>query len=106
MFEIQKYHSEAFSIFDEYKNEVMLDYLIKDLNSGIKEGYFRPEIPVDLIAKIRMAEIQMLFNPDFYESNKKSVYDMHLEFMDYFLRGIMTPKGLSVYNEYLNVKIK
>lgn len=106
MFEIQKYHPEAFDIFDQYKKEVMLAYLIKDLNSGIKEGYFRPEIPVELIAKVRMAEIHMLFNPDFFESYKKSVYDMHLEFMDYFLRGIMTPKGLSIYNEYLNVKIK
>jgi AcrR family transcriptional regulator len=106
MYEVEKYHPDAFAIFRSYENEVMLSYLIKDLNSGIQEGYFRPEIPVELIAKLRMAEIQMLFNPSFFESYKKSVFEMHLEFMDYFLRGIMTPKGLSVYNEYLNVKTK
>jgi len=102
MFEVQKYHPDAFAIFKQYENDIMFTHLVNDLKSGVANGYFRPELPIELIAKVRMAEIHMLFNPEFFESNKMSVFELHLEFLDYFMRGIMTEKGLTVYNSYLN----
>ncbi len=101
MFEVQKYHPDAFAIFKQYENDVMFTHLVNDLKNGISNGYFRPELSIELIAKVRMAEIHMLFNPEFFESNKMSVFELHLEFLDYFMRGIMTEKGLSIYNSYL-----
>jgi AcrR family transcriptional regulator len=102
MFEVQKYHPDAFAIFKQYENDVMFTHLVNDLKNGIANGYFRPEMSIELIAKMRMAEIHLLFNPEFFETFKKSVYELHLEFLDYFMRGIMTPKGLTEYNKYLH----
>jgi hypothetical protein len=102
MFEVQKYHPEAYAIFRQYEKDVMYTHLVNDLKNGIVLGYFRNELSIELIAKVRMAEIHMLFNPEFFEQFKKSVYELHLEFLDYFMRGIMTEKGLKVYNSYLN----
>ncbi|MEY2792746.1 MAG: hypothetical protein RJA76_738 [Bacteroidota bacterium] len=101
MFEVQKYHPDAFDIFKQYENDVMYTHLVNDLKNGIENGYFRSELSIELIAKVRMAEIHMLFNPELFESNKMSVFELHLEFLDYFMRGIMTEKGLKVYNSYL-----
>lgn len=102
MFEVQKYHPEAFAIFKKYESDVMFTHLVEDLKSGVAKGYFRSDLSIELIARVRMAEIHMLFNPEFFEHFKKSVFELHLEFLDYFMRGIMTEKGLTVYNSYLN----
>ncbi len=102
MFEVQKYHPEAFAIFKQYEESIMFSSLVNDLKKGVDLGYFRPELSIELIAKMRMAEIHLLFNPEFFETFKKSVYELHLEFLDYFMRGIMTPKGLTEYNKYLH----
>lgn len=102
MFEIQKYHPASFQIFEQHKKDVMYSYLVSDLKSGISDGYFRPELSVEMIAKLRMAEVHLIFDPEFFENSTKSVYDMQLDALDYFMRGIMTEKGLKVYNSYLN----
>lgn len=102
MFEIQKYHPASFQIFQQHKKDVMFAYLVKDLKTGIENGYFRSELSVEMIAHIRMAEVNMIFDPEFFENFKKSVFELQLEALDFFMHGIMTEKGLQVYNSYLN----
>jgi hypothetical protein len=47
-----------------------------------------------------MAEVDLAFNPDFYPNNKLSLFETQLTFSDIFMRGILTEKGLKLYNSY------
>jgi hypothetical protein len=49
-----------------------------------------------------MAEVDLAFNPDFYPNNKLSLYETQLTLMDIFMRGILTEKGLTLYNSFQN----
>jgi hypothetical protein len=44
----------------------------------------------------------LAFNPDFYPNNKLSLFETQMVFMDIFMRGILTEKGLTLYNSYQN----
>ena len=55
-----------------------------------------------MLARLRMAEVDLAFNPDFYPNNKLSLYETQLTLMDIFMRGILTEKGLTLYTSYQN----
>ncbi|MFM6947446.1 MAG: TetR/AcrR family transcriptional regulator [Aquirufa sp.] len=100
LYEIQKYFPLAFQKFVEYKEEITIKKIQADFTLGIKEGYFRSDIEVELLARLRMAEVDLAFNPDFFPNNKLSLFETQLVFSDIFMRGILTEKGLTLYNSY------
>jgi AcrR family transcriptional regulator len=100
LYEIQKYFPDAFQKFIQYKEETTIKKIQLDFSRGIEEGYFRSDIDVELLARLRMAEVDLAFNPDFYPNNKLSLFETQLTFSDIFMRGILTEKGLKLYNSY------
>ncbi|MEY2894973.1 MAG: hypothetical protein RIS42_692 [Bacteroidota bacterium] len=102
LFEIEKYFPKAYKVFRDYNEKGIHAYLINDFKKGIQFGYFRRDIDVELLARLRMAEVGLAFKPDFYPNNKLSLYETQLTLMDIFMRGILTEKGLTLYNSYQN----
>ena len=102
LFEIQKYFPKAFQLFKDHGELFIHKNLIADFRKGAQFGYFRNDIDFELLARLRMAEVDLVFNPDFYPNNKLSLYETQLTLMDIFMRGILTEKGLTLYNSYQN----
>jgi len=92
LFEIEKYFPAAFNVFRDYNEKGIHAHLIADFKKGIQFGYFRKDIDVELLARLRMAEVALAFNPDFYPNNKLSLFETQMVFMDIFMRGILTKK--------------
>jgi AcrR family transcriptional regulator len=102
LFEIQKYFPNAYQHFTEHGEKCIYKNLIADFKKGAQFGYFRKDIDFELLARLRMAEVDLAFNPDFYPNNKLPLYETQLTLMDIFMRGILTEKGLTLYNSYQN----
>lgn len=102
LFEIQKYFPKAYQLFTEHGEKCIHKNLIADFKKGAQFGYFRNDIDFELLARLRMAEVDLVFNPDFYPNNKLSLYETQLTMMDIFMRGILTEKGLTLYKSYQN----
>ena len=102
LFEIQKYFPTAFQLFKNHGENYIHGNLIADFKKGAQFGYFRNDIDFELLARLRMAEVDLAFNPDFYPNNKLSLYETQLTLMDIFMRGILTEKGLTLYTSYQN----
>ena len=102
LYEIQKYFPNAFTLFVEHSEKCINENLIADFKKGAQFGYFRNDIDFELLARLRMAEVDLAFNPNFYPNNKLSLYDTQLTLMDIFMRGILTEKGLTLYTSYQN----
>ncbi len=100
LFEIQKYFPKAFQLFTEHGEKCIHKNLISDFKMGAQYGYFRSDIDFELLARLRMAEVDLAFNPDFYPNNKLSLFETQKVLMDVFMRGILTEKGLTLYNTY------
>jgi len=106
LFEIEKYFPNAFQLFIEHREKCIHVNLKTDFKKGAQFGYFRDDIDFELLARLRMAEVDLAFNPDFYPSNNLSLYETQLVFIDIFMRGILTEKGLTLYKSYQNNLIK
>jgi TetR/AcrR family transcriptional regulator, cholesterol catabolism regulator len=101
LFDIKKYHPKTWILFQEHKEVFIFESIKADLLEGIEQGFFRHDIKVDILAKMRIEQVEVGFDPHLFPANKFSLIEVELTMLDHFIRGILTEKGLQVYQEYL-----
>ena len=61
LFEIQKYFPNAYQLFVEHGEKCIQENLHADFKKGAQFGYFRNDIDFELLARLRMAEVNLVF---------------------------------------------
>ena len=102
-FDLQKYHPAAWQIFNEHKTSFILIKVKENIRRGIAEGYFRDDLDVEVMARLRMAQIELVFNPDIFPPDQFNVGEVQLECLEHFLLGIATLKGHQLINKYKQI---
>lgn len=100
LFDLQKYHNKAWSTYLEHK-KMFVQLVTRNLREGIEQGFYRPNINVAVMALFRVETVELGFNQAVYPTRSFSVTEVQYAFLDHFLRGILTPKGLEVYEKYI-----
>ncbi|MCS5489978.1 TetR/AcrR family transcriptional regulator [Algoriphagus limi] len=95
--EVQKYFPDAWQIFVHHKEEVILSQMMEILERGKKLGYFRKEIEVPILARIRVDQITSAMDSTNFQDANYDIVKIQLEMMDHFLHGIFTEKGREAY---------
>ncbi len=99
MYDIQKYHPEAWAYFEEHKNTHIYNGVLENMERGKEMGFYRAEINSIILAKLYVARFDAIFNPEIFSPIEYSFAKIHKEMMDYHLHGILTPKGLGIFNK-------
>jgi AcrR family transcriptional regulator len=100
LFELQKYHPAASKKINDYKHKFLYKLIRENLDKGIAEGYYRPEINADIITRFRIATVFLTFNPELLPPGKHSLADIVKETTLNFLHGLVAPKGLKMIQKY------
>jgi AcrR family transcriptional regulator len=98
LFDLQKYHPKAFSRFLKHKNDFLFGLLKSNLEQGIAEELYRPEINVDILTRYRLESMMMPFNPDFFSKHK--LLEVEEQLLELFLFGIVSLKGYKLVLKY------
>src|SRR6201989_2477641 len=64
--DLQKYHPEAWQQFQDFKATVIVRTLEELLTKGIQQGYIRPDIDVQIMARMRVMQVEMGFNTNVF----------------------------------------
>ncbi|MFN3382861.1 TetR/AcrR family transcriptional regulator [Runella zeae] len=100
IFDIKKYYPQAWDMFSQYKKGFVLDLIRRNLNKGIEMGLYRADINIEVIARLRLEQIEMGLDPYIFPLGQFNPLETQLELLDHFLRGIVTDEGLILYEEY------
>ena len=100
-FDIKKYHPKTWQLFQDHKQNFIMESIRKELLEGIKQGFFRADIKVEILVRMRLEQIEIGFDPQLFPPNKFSLIEVELTMLDHYIRGILTPKGLEVYQEFM-----
>lgn len=100
LFDMQKYHQRAWNDWQEYKQQFIRQNVIRSLKQGIEEGYFRREMNTEIIATMRLEQVQMAFDHIVFPREQYDVVEVHAELFDHFVHGILTEKGRKLYQKY------
>jgi len=102
IYDLKKYYPKTWAVFQQHKQTIFLDITRRNLQEGVKQGLYRPEINIEILSKLRMEEVDFAFDQSVFPSSQFNQFEIHKTFIDHFLRGVLTPKGLAVYEKYIN----
>ncbi len=102
--DLEKYHPIAYKKLMEHKNKFLSALVKNNLDRGVKEGLYKPEINTDILAKYRMATVFLVFNNEVFHTNK--ITTVLNEITDNFLYGLATPKGNKLIEKYIKERNK
>ena len=100
LFDLKKYHPVAFGILEKHKNDYLFNIIRCNLQRGISEGLYRPEIRIDIIARFRIDSMLMPFDPGFLQKHKVGLVEIEQQIIEHYLFGIVTLKGYKLVLKY------
>ncbi|MGZ5133653.1 MAG: TetR/AcrR family transcriptional regulator [Flavitalea sp.] len=106
IYDMQKYHPQAFARFLKHKNDYLYNIISKNLQRGIKEELYRPEIDIGILSRFRVESMLMTFNPEFYHSQKHNLAEVEQQLIEHYLYGIASLKGHKLILKYQQDRTK
>lgn len=99
-YDLQKYHPESWQLFRSFKEKFIMEQVERNLIRGIEEGFYRKDINIKVIAKLRIEEVELAMSPHAFPPDKFQIADVQTSLLDHFLHGIVTIKGHKLINKY------
>jgi AcrR family transcriptional regulator len=100
LYDMKKYYQKAWIKYKNFKHDVIYNSVIKNLNRGMEEGLFRSDINPEVLAQLRIGEIELSFDKDFFQKDKFSLVEIHEQLFEHFTYGILSEKGLKLFETY------
>ena len=104
LYDLEKFHFNAFQKFLKYKNGFLQDVIRKNIERGIKEELYRPEINADVLSKFRLESMMIAFNINLFPPRKYNLAEVTLEIIEHYLYGLATLKGHKLILKYKQEK--
>jgi len=106
IYDMQKFHPMAFARFLKHKHDFLFNIISKNLQRGIKEEFYRPEIDIEIMARYRVESMMIPFNPEFYSRPKHNLAVVQQQLIEHYLYGVASLKGHKLILKYQQERIK
>ena len=100
--DLQKYHRDAWIIIRDFHYDFVLKVIHENLARGRKEGLYREDFDIDIIAKLHLSTAFNLFDEQLFPSGSTTKLTLFREYMMHFLHGIVSGEGLAYLNKKLS----
>ncbi len=102
LYDLEKYYPAAFTKFNEYKSQVIMSCIAKNLEEGIKQGLYRENINIPIVAGLYVGRMDIIFDQQLFPATLYNAKDVYFEAIRYHLRGIASEKGIDYLKEKFN----
>lgn len=100
VFDLKKFHNGAWNMFMDFEHITVYKDIITNLERGMKEGFFRPDMNIKILAKLRVEEIHMSFDPHTFPKDEFDITEVHMQMFDHYIYGLLTDKGVKLFEKY------
>ena len=100
--QLVKYYPKIFLELRDSQYEFMRSCMERNITRGIEQGLFRSNLEVEFISRMYQVGITNIKDESIFPSEKfphAVLYEMYLE---YHLRGIVTPEGRKILNQLIH----
>ena len=106
LYDLEKFHFKAYQKFLRHKNEYLGKIIAGNIERGIREELYRPEVNIDIMAKFRLESMMLSFNMDLFPTRKYNPADVAKEVIEHYVYGLATLKGNKQIQKYKHEYIK
>lgn len=98
-YDLKKYYPQIFNMLVESKRDRAYVNIKKNIEKGIKEGLYRQELNIELVAHLYVKKIEDMQNSDFFLSEDFSFEKVFEVMFENHIRGISNEKGVKYFEE-------
>lgn len=95
-YQLQKYYPKIFKQVKDKQFESVNLCIVENLKRGIKDGYYRSDINLDLITRFYFSGNMSLTNYELFPLDVYAISALKDAFLEYHVRAIATEKGLNI----------
>ncbi len=106
LYDLEKHHPRSYKKIRDYKYQFLYKELTDNLQWGIEEGLYRPELNIDILSKSRIEAAFLPFNPDVFPHTRYRITELSVELAMHFLYGVTTLKGRLLVEKYITERNK
>lgn len=102
LYQLQKYYPKVHATLKERQYSSMHGCVIENVKRGMQMGIYRDNLNVEFVSRIYFSGVMSIKDNNHFPTkifNKVELLDYYLE---YHLRGIVTPKGRQILNSIIN----
>lgn len=100
-YQLQKYYPEISEDLKESHFEKMMECTRTNLRRGIEQGLYRNNLNIDFIARLYFLGIHGIKDQTLFPLEKFSTKFITEEYLEYHLRGIVTPEGFITLKKFI-----
>lgn len=104
IYDLQKHYPSGWKTFIEFKDKHMVQMVENNLRKGVEEGLYRNDIDVKVMARFRLATVELVMSPLIFPPDKFNMGLTQVALLKHFLYGITTLKGHKLINKYNEVE--
>lgn len=101
-YQLQKYYPRIYAQIKQKQYQVMQACVVDNIKKGITLGIYRENLNIDFVSRIYFSGVTSIKDQKLYPIEKFPVAQLMDDYLEYHLRGIVTPKGRKVLNSIIN----
>lgn len=101
-YQLQKYYPKLFETLKNKEFCIMQDCVVDNIKRGMEIGIYRENLDVQFVARIYFAGAVSLGDLDLFPNTMFTKLELEDYYLEYHLRGIVTPEGRKKLNEIIN----
>jgi hypothetical protein len=90
-------------MWHKFRNDFVFGMIVNSLENGKKQGFVRDDVNCRILAKLRIEEIDIAFDPNIFPPDKYKMVETQLAMTEHFLYGVCTLKGHKLINKYKQI---
>jgi TetR/AcrR family transcriptional regulator, cholesterol catabolism regulator len=99
MLDLHKFHTKAFQVFEEYQNNTLATLIRENMERGISEQLYRPDIDIRILTQYRIHACMICFKPEVFPAGS-DMNKVQRVLLENFLYGVASLKGYQLIEEY------
>ncbi|WP_397301892.1 TetR/AcrR family transcriptional regulator [Nonlabens ulvanivorans] len=100
--QLQRYYPRVHQKVTAIQFEYMKECVNKNLELGIEQGLYRDNLDKDFVSRIYYVGLQGIKDLHLFPNTQFPVQKLHDHYLEYHLRGIVTPAGRKILNLITN----
>jgi TetR/AcrR family transcriptional regulator, cholesterol catabolism regulator len=97
--DLKKHYPEIYQRHFELRIEFIFEKIKINIEKGIRQGMYRDDLSIELIARLYISRLIDLHNPDFFPPDKFSFATLFEVMFENFIRGICNDEGIKYYKK-------
>lgn len=101
-YQLQKYYPKIHDVVRKKNFEVMQDCVVRNVEKGIALGIYRENLNIEFVSRIYFSGVHSIKDLQVFPVEQFPVSILMDDYLEYHLRGIVTPTGRQILNKIIN----